>query len=193
MARPKEYNRTKVVAAATQLFWRKGYHGTPLSELVAVTGLNKHSLYKEFGNKEGLFNECLNHYRHTVGKEFLEILTKKPLGLSNIKDFLDNRARFMSSNEFQSCLLVKCMIEKELVENSSFKEVNVMQEGMGKAFTVCLEAAVKNGELPQSADIKLISLYLNCFALGMNILGTAENDKEELERMIEMMMSTIST
>lgn len=192
MARPKAYNREQVVDAATQLFWKKGYHGTPLSELVAVTGLNKHSLYKEFGNKEGLFNECLVHYRHTVGKELVDILTREPLGLDNIKTFLDNRVRFIRSDQFQSCLAVKCIIEKDLVETSSLKQVKTMQEGMSKAFTACLEAAARNGELPETTDIRLISLYLNSFSLGLNIAGTVETGTEELEKMIEMVMTTIT-
>lgn len=192
MARPKEYNREKVVDAATQLFWKKGYYGTPLSELVAVTGLNKHSLYKEFGNKEGLFNECLVHYRLTVAREFLDILQQEPLGLGNIRAFLKNRVEFMGSEDFKSCLTVKCVVEKELVEESSLEQATILYKKIDKTITACLESALKRGELVENADIGLISLYLTYFSSGMNVVGMPENGKEEAEKMIEFVMSTFS-
>ena len=55
MTRPKEYKLQKVLEASTQVFWEKGYRGTSMNDLVQATGLNKHSMYKEFSNKDGLF------------------------------------------------------------------------------------------------------------------------------------------
>ena len=51
MARPRSYSRDDVLRKATDLFARKGFEGAHLDELVRVTGLNRFSLYKEFGGK----------------------------------------------------------------------------------------------------------------------------------------------
>ncbi|MDA0967327.1 MAG: helix-turn-helix domain containing protein [Proteobacteria bacterium] len=55
MPRHTEYNKSDVITAATELFLRKGYEATSMSELVKTTGMNRHSMYKEFGDKEGCF------------------------------------------------------------------------------------------------------------------------------------------
>ena len=58
--RPRSYDREEVLERAMTLFWEKGFEGAHLGELVEVTGLNRFSLYKEFGGKEGLFRDALS-------------------------------------------------------------------------------------------------------------------------------------
>jgi len=37
------------------VFWRNGYDGTSLDDLVAATGMNRPSLYAAFGDKRDLY------------------------------------------------------------------------------------------------------------------------------------------
>jgi AcrR family transcriptional regulator len=62
MARPREFDEDQVLDAAMRTFWLRGYEGATLSELVEATGLGKPSLYKAFGNKEGLFRRVVERY-----------------------------------------------------------------------------------------------------------------------------------
>ena len=87
MPRSKEYIKEEVLEAATTLFWTKGFEGTSMNDLVEQTGLNKHSMYSEFGDKEGLFLACMDYYVYESNKVVLDILTKHPLGLHNIEKF----------------------------------------------------------------------------------------------------------
>src|SRR5436190_19713060 len=86
MARPRTYERTDVLRRATDLFARKGYEGAHLAELVEVTGLNRFSLYKEFGGKEGLFQAALDNYLVQLG-DLVGVLQREPAGLANVRDF----------------------------------------------------------------------------------------------------------
>ena len=77
MGRHKSYDRGEVLDRALKLFWEKGYEGAHLQELVKVTGLNRFSLYKEFGSKEGLFEEAFEKYCTDLG--YLgQILAQEP-------------------------------------------------------------------------------------------------------------------
>ncbi len=62
MARPKTYVREEVIDKAMELFWRLGYEGAHLAALVEHTGLNRFSLYKEFGGKAGLYEAALERF-----------------------------------------------------------------------------------------------------------------------------------
>src|SRR6185503_8823250 len=86
MARPKTYTREEVLRRATSLFSQKGYEGAHLQELVEVTGLNRFSLYKEFGGKEGLFQAALDAYLLTLA-ELGALLQRDPPGLANLRAF----------------------------------------------------------------------------------------------------------
>jgi len=62
MGRPREFDIDEATDQAMHAFWRSGYGGTSLSDLMAATGLEKGSLYKAFGCKEKLFLAALDRY-----------------------------------------------------------------------------------------------------------------------------------
>ena len=66
MPRTKVYDREDVLRKAVDVFWRKGYRACSVSDLVESTGLNTASMYKEFGDKGGLFVESLEYYRQHI-------------------------------------------------------------------------------------------------------------------------------
>jgi TetR/AcrR family transcriptional regulator, copper-responsive repressor len=86
MGRPKCFNRTDVMERAIPVFWKHGFSGTSVQDLEKATSVNKSGLYSEFKDKEDLFLESLKHYLERVPT--FEILTKEPLGWSNIEAFL---------------------------------------------------------------------------------------------------------
>ena len=62
MPRPAEYDRADVLNRAMHLFWRRGFEAVTLQDILDETGFNRHSLYKEFGDKDGLFTQALEQY-----------------------------------------------------------------------------------------------------------------------------------
>ena len=57
-----EARREALLEAARAIFLEKGYSGTSLDEVVKRTGGSKASVYKYFGNKEGLLLRVLDRY-----------------------------------------------------------------------------------------------------------------------------------
>jgi TetR/AcrR family transcriptional regulator len=49
----------RLLAAARQIFAKKGYYGATVREIVGVAGVTKPVLYYYFGNKEGIYFELL--------------------------------------------------------------------------------------------------------------------------------------
>jgi AcrR family transcriptional regulator len=62
MARPREFDEPLVLDKAMEVFWRQGYEGTSLSDLLDATSLTKSSLYAAFGSKEELFHRVVKRY-----------------------------------------------------------------------------------------------------------------------------------
>ncbi|MEM1380691.1 MAG: TetR/AcrR family transcriptional regulator [Pseudomonadota bacterium] len=57
-----EFNRDLVIERATELFWREGYDGVSIGNLVDATGLNRYALYQAFGGKRDIFIAVLDAY-----------------------------------------------------------------------------------------------------------------------------------
>jgi len=72
--RYKEYNVNRVLEKSMALFWKKGFNGCSINELVESTGVNRFSLYHEFENKQGILYHSMNLYRARYCDKNLSIL-----------------------------------------------------------------------------------------------------------------------
>lgn len=54
-----ERKREAILAAATALFLRNGFHGTSMDEVAAGAAVSKQTVYKQFVDKERLFREIV--------------------------------------------------------------------------------------------------------------------------------------
>jgi len=111
MNRPKQYEREELLEAITNLFWEKGFEATSINEVVARTGVNKFSIYNEFGDKEKLFLACIDYYTCNSCSFVIKILTKKPIGLNNIEDFFELKIRYAAIHK-KGCLIFNSFVRK---------------------------------------------------------------------------------
>lgn len=65
--RPRQFDRDQALIKARNLFWRQGYEGTSMSDLVAELGIASARIYKAFGSKEQLFREAIADYENQEG------------------------------------------------------------------------------------------------------------------------------
>jgi AcrR family transcriptional regulator len=59
VGRTKQYDRSDLLERAVGLFRRHGFNGTSTADLVEALGVNRKSMYAEFGSKQGLFEAVL--------------------------------------------------------------------------------------------------------------------------------------
>ncbi|MGD9814124.1 MAG: TetR/AcrR family transcriptional regulator [Hyphomonadaceae bacterium] len=64
--------REKIVAAAMELFWLKGYNSTSVADLLSRTQLNSGSLYHVFPSKQDVLIGVLEAYRDGINEMLLE-------------------------------------------------------------------------------------------------------------------------
>ena len=77
MGRPREFDIDTAIKTATELFWRKGYEGTSLSDLTGAMRITAPSFYFAFGNKEKLFRRVIEQY-YEKQLELLESALREP-------------------------------------------------------------------------------------------------------------------
>ena len=174
MGRPKSYDRDQVLEQALLLFWRKGFEGAHLQELVEVTGLNRFSLYKEFGSKEGLFDAAMARYMEQLGALVVH-LQAEPAGIANIRRYFEALIDYRFRH---GCFLVNTLSEKHVVGAGVFGKVRAFLRDGGKLFLSNLEASRERGELPAETDVASLADFLVTHELGLLTYGILENRKE---------------
>jgi TetR/AcrR family transcriptional regulator, transcriptional repressor for nem operon len=69
---PPKDTRAKIVEAAMELFWAKGYGSTSIADILSRTQLNSGSLYHFFPGKQDLLIAVLEAYRDGIEEMLLE-------------------------------------------------------------------------------------------------------------------------
>lgn len=62
MARKANFDREEKLLVAMDVFWRKGFANTSISDLTDELNINRFSLYNTYGDKQQLYYEALDAY-----------------------------------------------------------------------------------------------------------------------------------
>jgi TetR/AcrR family transcriptional repressor of nem operon len=189
MGRHKGYDRQAVLDKAMELFWKKGFEGTHLQELVDVTGLNRFSLYKEFGGKEGLFEEAVEKY--LAGLQGLgAYLMREPLGLDNVLEYL----REVIRTDFSyGCFMVNTLTQKHVVQKQITERVRNFAQGSEQALRKNFQAAQEKGEISADLDVKALAKFMLVFDMGLvtyELLSPAMKEKEEIWEILKSLLES---
>ncbi|MGB2958746.1 MAG: TetR family transcriptional regulator, partial [Bacteroidota bacterium] len=85
--------KQKILDAAIQLFSRKGFRSTSLSDLAQATGLTKGALYHHFRNKDALFYAVLENLRFLWRERVFRDMLERKSALERLEILFDNHAR----------------------------------------------------------------------------------------------------
>lgn len=116
-----QFDREQVIEDAVTLFWRNGFSGSSMQQVVETTGLKPGSLYLAFGNKEGLFREALEHYSDKTIEYTRATLEQAPTIGEGICEILENIVKVSASSQYCSCFLIKTQLELATEQNELFR------------------------------------------------------------------------
>lgn len=85
--RYKEFNRNRVLETCIPMFWKNGFRACAISDIVEETGVNRFSLYEEFGNKEGILLAALKLYKERYSSKNFKLLNQEGSTEIILKDF----------------------------------------------------------------------------------------------------------
>lgn len=189
MGRPRSYDRNEVIARATALFWKKGYAGAHLQELVEVTGLNRFSLYKEFGGKDGLFQTAIESYLNEADDYYRQTLGRKPYGLANITAYFRS-IRFPA--QYDGCFFVNSLAERHVLESATYKLVQKFAAYVEDLYFKNAQAAQKSGELPTRYDARTLARYFTVNDFGLAVFGINGPPRNRgLPELLDLILSAI--
>lgn len=168
MGRTKQYDRTELLDLAVELFRRQGYNGTSTAELVAELGVNRKSMYAEFGSKQQLFEAVLAHYSDKHLTQVLAPIEAPDASIDGIRRAFRSYAA-ASEGPFcgLGCLMCNTAVERGALDPGSGRYVAAYLERLTRAFRHALTNAQQNGEIDPSADLDEVAGFLTTALIGM--------------------------
>lgn len=178
MGRIKQFDRTEVLKEAIQLFWKKGYADTSLSDLEKATGVNKSGLYSEFKDKDDIFVESLKQFSETNAA--YAALNREPYGWHNIEDFFKANT---TCKGHKGCFFTNTFREYSIIPQ---KAKTFLDQNAASVFELFLKNVKASGT---KKDPELLAKMIMTFAGGTSLKLNAmkpEAVEEETKAFLEM-------
>ena len=179
MPSPKQYNRDEVLDRAIALFRRQGYSATSTAELVEGLGMNRKSMYAEFGSKQDLFEAALERYSEIYLTRVLAPIEAPGANAQSIRDAFDGYAS-ASETPFRGlgCLIANTAVERAALDPGSARFVDAYLERLTAGFRRALERAEADGDLRDGANPDDLAAHFANAVVGISALLRARATPE---------------
>ncbi|MGL4176361.1 MAG: TetR/AcrR family transcriptional regulator [Dermatophilaceae bacterium] len=190
MARPRSFDTDRAVEQAMDLFWRKGYEATSLTDLLDELELGRGSLYQAFGSKDELYDRALRAYcaRHAGG--LVEMLEGARDIRAALRDLLQTLAAADRADPERGCLLVNATTERADHQPT----VEVVRDTMRRvesAMAGALERAQARGELAPEKDPRALASFLTTFVQGLRVMGKARAGRRMVDDAVDVALAAL--
>lgn len=188
MGRPRSFDTEKALDRAMQVFWKKGYEGTSLSDLTRAMGINRPSLYAAFGDKESLFRKVLDRYEQGPASYLGEALKRKT-AREVVEDLLRKTAdQLTCPRQPHGCLLIQGALACGAEGERARKELVARRTANEKELQARLEQAKAEGDLPPDTDPAALAHFVVTVIRGMGVEAAGGATRAELEQVIQFAM-----
>lgn len=181
MPSPKGYRREDVLDRAIELFRRQGYSATSTAELVEELGINRKSMYAEFGSKQELFEAALERYSEINLSRVLAPIEAPDANAQAIREaFLGYASASETTFRGLGCLMANTAVERAALDPGSAKFVNAYLDRLTKGFRNALENARRDGDVSFEADLDDLAAHFVNSVVGISALLRAKAAPEQM-------------
>ncbi|MGB5980777.1 MAG: TetR/AcrR family transcriptional regulator [Nonlabens sp.] len=182
MPRVETFNRDLVLQNIMQVFWKKGYNGTSMQDLVNASNLNRSSLYNSFGDKMQLYKLALTTYMEGTGLQFEEVLNKSHNALETIRNIFYSFLPEIATDS-RGCMGMNC--KAEMASDSNIK---VWLENTQEQTLTLFQKLVKDGQnqgvINKNQDCRTYAWHVFNAFQGFRMTGILEKDEKVLKSII---------
>jgi len=192
-ARREVNKREDLLRIGVAVFTEKGFHNTPIDELVAAAGVPKGSFTYYFGSKDAYALAVIERYADYFNKKLDKVLSDADLApLDRIQAFVDEAAAGMQRYDFRRGCLIGNLGQELAALDERFRQMLLLAlGGWQRRIRACLEQAQQRGELSPRADADALA-RLFWYAWEGAVLGAKlEKSREPLDAIAQAFIGQV--
>ncbi len=166
LGRPREFDEGDALATILDAFWKNGFAGTSMSDLVAATDLRKGSLYAAFGDKHAMYLKALALYDRTAVEGAVALLTGPGAPLERLDRFLSLPITAIAkAGDRRGCFLCNASVDQAVLDPDTERAVKAGFRRMARALETALSA------IPGEADRAGQAQHLLSVYFGLRVMA----------------------
>ena len=192
MAGKKSFQPEQALDKAMGLFWKQGYEGTSIEDLVQYMGLGRGSLYDTFGDKRALYLAALSQYLAKYQAQAVEFLEQTGR-LSEILErfFQAFIEELVSDPARRGCFLVNASVEMAPHDPEVNTIVQSALQEMEEGFYRLLIKAQVAGDLSWTQDPHQLAHFLSGVLVSIRVLARAKRDRRVLQDVVKTALAVL--
>jgi TetR/AcrR family transcriptional repressor of nem operon len=193
MARAIAFDYDRALERATWLFWKSGYAGTSLRDLLKIMDIGEGSFYNTLKSKKQLYLACVRRYEETEGRKRGQALMSASTASRGIHalfgmvlDCLDN-----PSTPSRLCMMAAMASEEVLSEPDLRK---LVEDGLGSFHARLVERLSQDrdeGRLPATLDPHVTASVVVTYLQGIWRMALVDYDRPRFERQIDAFLTAL--
>jgi TetR/AcrR family transcriptional repressor of nem operon len=192
MARALEFDYDKAIDKATRVFWKNGYSGASLRDLLKAMGIGEGSFYNTLKSKKHLYLECLKRYNDTVGRRRAEALFSPSSAKEGFRGLFKTLLDDLDDPRTpRVCLLARSVSSDVLTDRELKNSVQTDMEAFVGAFSNRLKSAKDTGELPSEFDAERVAQVIATYLQGLFRTALLGYDRSQLERQVDLFLTSL--
>ena len=191
MGRCKEFEESVVLQKAMELFWKKGYEKTSMSDLVEHMGIHRRSLYDTFGDKHTLFLKTLDCFGEFIRARLMSEISHAETARQAIQFIFDLMIEGSGDDRHLGCLFVNSAAElasRDKEVNEKTEEAFIRTEHL---LADLIRKGQQTGEFSCDYDAEVLAESLHNTLLGIRLLSRTSASKEKLHRIADFSLAIL--
>lgn len=185
--RPRSFDREAALAAAIEVFWRKGFEAASISDLTEAMGINPPSLYAAFGDKEQLFLEAADSYSQSRGDECP--YTDEPTARGAIEKLLTYMARELSEGDHpRGCMMVMAAATSANASSRLQKVIAEKRNASREHMRARIKRGIEEGDVPADTDAGALADFYSTIVAGLSTSARDGTTRKSLMATVERAM-----
>ncbi len=155
--------REDIIVACLQLFARRGFHNTSISEIANSAGITKGAIYWHFDNKEALFAAILDKMKHNWQRMVLQSVDEVDNPRDKIEQLFENFYLLLVQDPDISIFLQRVSLE------SDGKYSDLLSDAFERTadfIATIFEEGKQSGIFNPDLGAKLIAYTIICSLVG---------------------------
>lgn len=186
-----ELTREKILEVARELFNRKGFNSTTISDIVTATGMQKGSLYFHFAGKEDIALEVLSE----ASSQFLSFLSNA-LSAENPSKAIDNFFNCALEKHLNTGFVGGCIFGNTALEMSDCNPefaaaIDAVFDEWTRRIEVVVAAAQKLGQIRTDVNSEALAIHIIATIEGGIMLSRLKKNQRSMKECLETLRVTL--
>ncbi len=178
----KTFDLDEATDKAIAVFWKKGYEGTSMADLIDSMGINKGSLYNAFGSKRALFDRALLRYDQQNRGVMLAELAAFEDPVAAVTELFDRMIDAGCADpQNLGCFVINTAQD---LPNQTPEVVEIVRASLAEVehfFSAMLHRAQADGQVSGKLDVPTTAQSLLTLFVGLRLLSRGAVPRATLE------------